>query len=472
MIQHAELQAEAHSVGAQGSTLSQAANISRPQLVGADQAVPLVTGEYRRHVNLDYAASTPPLETVAQAVTALLPWYSSVHRGAGYKSQVSTAAYEQARATVRAFFGARSDDTLIFTRHTTDSLNLLATCLPEQARVLATAVEHHANMLPWRRGQVEYLPIVSSAEELLEALEQALLQADCSITLVAATGASNVTGEIWPLAEMATLAHRYGARIVVDAAQLAPHAPIDVEALDLDYLAMSGHKLYAPFGIGVLIGRSDWLEQASPVVHGGGAVAAVTLDNVVWRGLPERHEAGTPNVVGAVALAEACRTLSAYGMEKLAAEEAKLYDYCWQRLSTIEGLELYTVWDQRHPHIGVFTFNLAGYDHGKLATILSAEYGISVRAGSFCAHPLVRHLLRTNREEGQVEDAALPHRPQSTRTGAVRLSLGLGTTHEEIDYTIAALQTIAAQGAQWRYEHCPKSGECRPVPDTRVWPAL
>jgi len=441
----------------------------RPAMVGEDQQVPLVTGGYRRHVNLDYAASAPALEEVARSITTLLPWYSSVHRGAGFKSQVSTGAYEHARSTVHAFFGARPGDVAIFTRNTTESLNLLAHCLPHDARVLSTAVEHHANMLPWRRGNVEYLAVPASPRALLESLDRALTDAAGTITLVAVTGASNVTGEIWPLAAIAEIAHRHGARVLVDAAQLAPHAPIDMAALDIDYLAMSGHKLYAPFGVGVLIGRRDWLEAAPPVVHGGGAVKTVTLDEVVWKGVPERHEAGTPNVIGAVALAAACTTLTAFGMERLAAEEAELYVYAWHRLQSIDGLELYMVWDHAQPHIGVLTFNLRGVHPGKLAVILSAEYGVSVRAGSFCAHPLLQHLLTI--DDGDA-DPASGCGPSVSAAGAVRLSTGLGTTRADIDYVADALALIAADGPAWNYEANSTTGEYRPDPDPRVWPDL
>jgi selenocysteine lyase/cysteine desulfurase len=314
--------------------------------------------------------------------------------------------------------------------------------------------------------------VPAGPSELLQSLEDTLAEAAGAIALVAVTGASNVTGEIWPLAEIAKVAHQYGARVLVDAAQLAPHAPIDIAALDLDYLAMSGHKLYAPFGVGVLIGRPDWLAQASPMVHGGGAVESVTLDDVAWRGLPERHEAGTPNLVGAVALGAACQTLRAFGMEKLAAAEADLYEHAWRRLSAIRGLELYTLWDQTHPHIGVLTFNLEGYDHGKLATILSAEYGISVRAGSFCAHPLVQHLLRIDDRGAGLGCDPIPSDSQARPVGAVRLSIGLATTRKEIDYTADALEEIANNGPRWQYGQRPDTGEYVPVPETRVWAEL
>jgi selenocysteine lyase/cysteine desulfurase len=441
---------------------------SRPRLVGEDQEAPLVTGEFRRHVNLDFAASAPPLVEVLEAVNGLLPWYSSVHRGAGFKSRASTAAYERSRAEIASFFGARPDDTLIFTRHTTEALNLLANCLPAGARVLATEVEHHANMLPWRRAQVQYLPIPAGPAAFLHSLDQTLAEAGGAIALVAVTGASNVTGEIWPLADIVKTAHRHGARVVVDAAQLAPHAPIDITALGIDYLALSGHKLYAPFGIGVLIGRADWLADAEPAIQGGGAVASVTIDDVIWRGLPDRHEAGTPNLVGVVALAAACRTLSTFGMDRVAAEEADLYRYAQRLLSAVPGLDLYTLWDHTHAHIGVFAFNLRGYVHGRLAAILSAEYGISVRAGSFCAHPFVQHLINGGTSTGGPAGCT----PEGSPNGAVRLSMGISTTREDIDYTVEALKTIAAHGPAWQYQQDPKTGEHLAVPDPRILPDL
>src|SRR6266567_4087577 len=235
-----------------------------PAVVGATLTVPLVTGRTVAYANLDHAASAPCLTEVKAAVDELLPWYASVHRGAGFASQVCTKVYEQARHAVREFVGAHGTDAVVFTRNTTDSLNLLAGAVP--------------------RG-----------------------------TLVVVTGASNVTGELWPIAELADVAHRHGARIVVDAAQLAPHRPIDLRACGADYLVFSGHKLYAPFGAGVLVGRADWLRAADPYLRGGGATAQVTEQGerlgVAWSQVPDRHEAGSPNVVGVHALAAACRTL-------------------------------------------------------------------------------------------------------------------------------------------------------------------
>ena len=239
------------------------------RIVGQGLMVPLVTGGVRRYANLDHAASAPCLVAVKEAVDALLPWYSSVHRGAGFPSRVATAAYEGARDAVLDFVGARAGDTVVFTRHTTEAINVLANALPEDADVVVFAAEHHADLLPWLRGRATVLPVPASPEEALDLLDHALVAARGGVGLVAVTGASNVTGEIWPYPEIAEIAHRHGARVLLDAAQLAPHRPIDMAATGVDYLAFSGHKLYAPFGAGVLVGRPDWLAAREPLLAGG-----------------------------------------------------------------------------------------------------------------------------------------------------------------------------------------------------------
>src|SRR5688500_14850443 len=194
----------------------------RLRLMGADTEVPLVTGGSGRYVNFDYAASAPALQVVRDAVGELLGWYSSVHRGAGFKSRASTAAYEGARESIRRFVNGRPDDAVIITRNTTDSINLLAATVPEGTHVVAFSGEHHANLLPWKRCTVNYLPVPESPAEAASSLETALreLPACDDPHLVAVTGASNVTGEIWPVAELARIAHECGARLLVDAAQL------------------------------------------------------------------------------------------------------------------------------------------------------------------------------------------------------------------------------------------------------------
>ncbi|MFI6814273.1 aminotransferase class V-fold PLP-dependent enzyme [Nonomuraea sp. NPDC050328] len=402
-----------------------------PAVLGADLEVPVKGGRLVGYANLDYAASAPCLEPVSAAVTAALPAYSSVHRGAGYASQLTTARYEQARHTVRAFAGARPDDAVIFTRNTTDSTNLLAGCLPEGTTVVVFDTEHHASLLPWT--DVVRLAPPAFPGEAVRAVDETLAGIDGPKLLVV-TAASNVTGELWPIAALAHIAHRHGARILVDAAQLVPHRRLNITALDLDYVAFSGHKLYAPFGAGVLIGRRDWLAAGEPYLKGGGAVRAVN-DEIEWHDDPEpRHEAGTPNVLGAIALAAACDALSATGWTALVREEERLIGRLRAGIAGLSGVRELSLWGADHPRVGIVSFVVDGFTAREVAEVLSAEYGIGVRDGKFCAHPFVRHLLGT--ADGGCEDGT---------ASAVRASIGLGTTDEHIDRLLTALHNLTTR---------------------------
>src|SRR3954451_12108624 len=230
-------------------------------VVGADMRVPLVGGGEARAVDLDIAATAPALAVVAEHVTRVLPHLGSVHRGAGWRSTLATDAYEQARGVVADFVGARPSDQVVFTRNTTEAINLLAAAVP--GSVLVLDIEHHANLLPWVRaaGGCRVVRAGGTIAATLDAVEAALRLHRPA--LLAVTGASNVSGEVLPLARLARLPHDAGAPIAVDGAQLVPHRRVDLEVADLDYLAFSGHKAYAPFGAGALVGRADWLEQAA-----------------------------------------------------------------------------------------------------------------------------------------------------------------------------------------------------------------
>jgi selenocysteine lyase/cysteine desulfurase len=430
-----------------------------PRMLGAETEVACVDGRMVRYANLDYAASTPVMADVWTAVEAFVPWYSSVHRGSGVKSRVATAEYEGARDVVARFVGARQDDTVVFVRNTTEAVNLLAASLPAGTRVLSSLTEHHANMLPWRRHDVRLLPITAGPEQLLDACERAL-RAE-RIDLLAVTGASNVTGEVWPVAELADLAHRHGAELFVDAAQLAPHRAIDMARQGIDHLAFSGHKLYAPFGAGALVGR---LREGAPLLAGGGAIRLVTTDDVIWADAPDRFEAGSPNVVGVVALAAACRALLGLGMDAVAGHERSLAVRLWTALERVPGLSMLTQWAPGTvDRVSVASFNLAGYRAPLLAAILSAEHGIGVRHGCFCAHPLLTHLLGVPEADVRRLHAELRAGRWPPLPGAVRASLGLGTTPEEIDRLVGALQEIASHGPRVQYVHVPEHDEYQPA---------
>jgi selenocysteine lyase/cysteine desulfurase len=400
--------------------------------------VALPDGRRLPFVNLDYAATAPVARVAAEAVQALLPWYGSVHRGAGALSQQTTLAYERARQTIGDFLGCRPGDEVVFTRNTTDAMNLLAHSLPPRTLTVTFLGEHHAGLLPW--PQVHRLPIPASPAEAVASLAEALqvIRARDGVTrplLVAVTAASNVTGELWPIAHLVSQAHRYGARVAVDAAQLAPHRPVDLAAWVADYVAVSGHKLYAPFGCGVLAGRADWLDQAPPYLAGGGATRTVTdtAATVAWAHGPARHEAGTPNVFGAVALAAVCAELTASDWTSWQDHESLLSERLETGLSAIPGVAVLRSFPVATERVGIVSFAVAGHDSADLARWLSVEHGIGVREGLFCAHPLSRHLLA---DAGRRTGWSMP-------PTALRASVGAGTTVDHIDRLVEAVTQAA-----------------------------
>lgn len=441
-------------------------------VVGDDVEVPLADGSSARYVNLDYAASTPPTVRVLAALEAFLPYYSSVHRGTGFKSLVSTEVYEAARDTVRRFFGAAPGHTVVFTRHTTDSLNHLAAALPPATTVATFASEHHANLLPWRRQglRLRLLPIPSDAAEAVVLARAALASGE--IGLLSVSGASNVSGELWPIEELAAEAHQHGASVVVDAAQLAPHVPIDMVALGIDYLAASGHKMYAPFGCGVLVGARRWLESGEPLLRGGGAVRFVTTDDVVWADLPDRAEAGSPNVVGAFAFAVALEELSEHGMERVREHDVALGAYARQRLAEVDGVSICRLWPETAPRTGVALFTVRGYHHSLAAAVLSAEHGIGVRHGCFCAHPLLARLLGISDEDVVAITAALRKSGQHPSAGALRASVGIASREADIDRLAEALEALVRHGPQAEYAYDEITAEYALVDDERPRPGI
>ncbi len=426
--------------------------------------MPLVTGQTCDYVDLDYAATTPPLAHVRATVEAFLPWYSSIHRGTGFKSSVATDAFERAREVVGDFVHAPAQASVVFVRNTTEAINLLAHALPREARVVHFASEHHANLLPWRRPQDVRLPVPHSPDDMLERLEQTLRSNPARPTLVSVTGASNVTGEIWPVDRVAAVAHRYGARLLVDGAQLVPHRTVDMQALGIDFLAFSGHKMYAPYGAGALVGPRDWLEERPPMLAGGGAIRQVREDEVLWADAPDRQEAGSPNVVGVVALAAACRALEGLDRRRAVAEEASLHAYARERLGCLPGVRFLHLWGPEWPHVGVLSFVVDGRNPALLAAALGAEHGVGVRYGSFCAHLLLAHLL------GPASSAERAPGCSPDLPGAIRLSFGLGSTRDDVDRLAEGLRQLVQHGPAWTYEPDAESGELRPTPDPRPRP--
>ncbi|WP_329227898.1 aminotransferase class V-fold PLP-dependent enzyme [Streptomyces sp. NBC_01460] len=435
-------------------------------VLGADVTVPLVTGGDVTYAALDYAASAPALQRVWDDVAAYAPYYGSVHRGAGYLSQLSTDLFESSRVTVAEFLGCRADDQVVFTRSTTDSLNLLAAALPADCQVFVFETEHHASLLPWRDARVTYLDAPRTPDQAVATLERALAARDPhGPALVCVTGASNVTGELWPVRELAVAAHAHGARIVLDAAQLAPHHPVDIAALDVDWVAFSGHKLYAPFGSGVLAGRSDWLVAAEPYLAGGGASRKVARRtdggvDVEWHTTAARHEAGSPNVIGVYSIAAACKALTEAGFDRLVAREQQLVTRVREGLAGVPEVKVLSLFGDDAPRVGVISFVVEGWNSSHFAAALSAEYGIGVRDGLFCAHPLVRTLLGSEPQDPG-ECGAPEAAPGERSLNAIRVSFGAGTPDEHIERFVGAVRELVSKGARWTY----RTEEGRCVPD-------
>jgi selenocysteine lyase/cysteine desulfurase len=437
-------------------------------VLGRDVRAPLATGGEVPYAALDYAASAPVLERVWDEVAAYAPYYGSVHRGAGYLSQRSTALFEQSRDTVARFLGCRDTDEVVFTRSTTDSLNLLASALPKGTRVYVFETEHHASLLPWREQPTTYLDAPRSPQQAVATLDEALCAAPEGPKLLCVTGASNVTGEIWPVRELARTAHWHGARIVLDAAQLAPHRPVHIAELDVDWVVFSGHKLYAPFGAGVLAGRSDWLDAADPYLAGGGASSSVARCadggvRVEWQSGPARHEAGSPNVIGAYAIASACRSLTDAGFGELVARERQLTARLLTALAEVPQVRVLSLFrtDESQSdagtaaegRVGVISFVVDGWDSSHLASALSTGYGIGVRGGLFCAHPLVRTLLGIETEQpspcGALDDAGSEGPDRGGRAlNAVRVSIGAGTPDEHVERFVRAVRELVRSGPE------------------------
>jgi len=433
----------------------------REHFAGVDLPVPVYGGATATGINFDNAASTPPLNRVRDMVTTFSDLYSSVHRGTGYKSRLSTEAYEQARELVARFLNVdEKDQVVIFVKGTTDALNRIAAAEArlDGRQVLVTEMEHHADLLPWRHRSGHMMVGLSDEGHIdLEAIEQALKTSDGKINLVAICGASNVTGFVSPIHEVAALAHRYGARVSVDAAQLAPHHRIDVRAADdpghLDFVSLSGHKMYAPYGAGVLVAPRDFFAGA-PEVMGGGAISIVTWDDTVWADLPDREEAGSPNVIGAVALGVAIETLLELGFDEMLDHEVTLGLRLIDGLSEIPGV---TVLGGVEPHtsgtrLALASFVVDGLHHGLVAAALSHEWGIAVRHGCFCANPYVFHLLHMSRDDVVAVEGEVTAGRRKALPGAVRASLAPYNTEAEVDRFLEAVRQVARGRIKATYE--------------------
>ncbi len=445
-------------------------NQYRDQIVGIDKKVPVLDGSLKTYINLDNAASTPCLRPVLDTVSQFLEWYSSVHRGAGFKSMLSTRVYDLAHQVVADFVGADlRSNAVIFTKNASEALNKLANRFPfkDDSVILCSVMEHHSNDLPWRRkAEVIHAQVDETSALDLNDVETKLKNSAGKIQLVTITAGSNVTGYVNPIHQIASLAHEYGAKIVVDAAQLVAHRSLkikpDHDPEHIDFLIFSAHKMYAPFGTGVLIGPRSVFGQGEPEHVGGGTVELVSRDEILWADLPEREEVGSPNVVGAVALARAIKILKKMGMKRIAEHERKLSQYTIRKLKSIKDVIIYGSDSYDENRLGVIAFNLNGFHHALVSAILSYEAGIGVRNACFCAHPYVRHLLGLTDEQYKEVIEEIKRSYKANLPGAIRVSFGFYNNQDEIDRLIEALQRISRKEYKGRYKLNPASGEYVP----------
>lgn len=378
----------------------------------------------RELVYLDNAAtSQKPQQVVDAIVEAYSHWNSNIHRGVHHLSQVATSKHEEARQKVADFIGAKNSDEIIFTKGTTDSINALAfsfgeACIKEGDEIIVSALEHHSNIVPWqmlcerKKAVLRVIPLREDLSLDIEAFKGLL---NDKTKLVSVAHVSNVLGTIQPIEEIIRLAHAKNVPVCIDGAQSVPHMHVDVQALDCDFMAFSGHKMYGPTGIGVLYGKREWLEKLPPHEGGGEMINHVRWSGTTYNELPYKFEAGTPNFVGSYALSKAIDYIQSLGWEAIEAHERELTEYCEAQLSAIEGVLIYA---EHQPKAGVISFNV-GSIHPLDIGMLLDQQGVAVRTGHHCAEPLI-------------DAMGVP--------GTVRVSFGLYNDKTDIDAFIAALR--------------------------------
>ena len=379
-------------------------------------------------VYLDNAATTQkPLCVLDAMREEYLNVNANVHRGVHYLSQQATDLHEAARETVRQFINARSETEIVFTRGTTESINLVASSFCEAMmkpgdEVIVTEMEHHSNIVPWqlqaqRHGIVlKVIPITDRGELRVETLEQLITE---KTRLVSIAHVSNVLGTVNPVAQVVGICHAHGVPVMVDGAQSAPHLRVDVQALDCDFYALSGHKMYGPTGVGVLYGKEEWLEKMPPYQGGGEMIDKVSFEKTTFERLPFKFEAGTPDYVATHGLATAIRYMEQLGMDNIAEHERELTAYCMARMAEIEGLRIF---GQAKEKDAVVSFLVRDIHHLDMGTLLD-RLGIAVRTGHHCAEPLMTRL---------------------GIQGTVRASFALYNTKEEIDTLVEGIKRVSA----------------------------
>ena len=378
-------------------------------------------------VYLDNAATTQKPRQVVEAITE--EYYNvnaNVHRGVHYLSQQATELHENARETVRRFINARSTNEVVFTRGTTESLNLVASSfcdafMQEGDEVIVSVMEHHSNIVPWqlqaaKKGiAIRVIPMTDGGELMLDEYEKLFTE---RTKIISVTHVSNVLGTVNPVDEIIRIAHEHGVPVMVDGAQSAPHFAVDVQAMDCDFFAFSGHKMYGPTGVGVLYGKEDWLDRLPPYQGGGEMIESVSFERTVFEHLPFKFEAGTPDYVATHGLTKAIDYVTALGMDNIQRHEHELTEYAMRRLAEVEGIRIFGTAERKD---AVVSFLVGDIHHLDMGTLLD-RLGIAVRTGHHCAQPLMERL---------------------GIQGTVRASFALYNTKDEIDALVEGVKRVS-----------------------------
>ena len=416
----------------------------RKLFIGLDNKIVINGKKQVIPINFDNAATTPVLKKVMRAVLKASENYGSIARGDGQKSQYSSDLYEECRRYVIKYFNAPLNKyTAIFIGNTTEGINKLSNILIENKNdiVITSRMEHHSNDLPWRgKCDLKYVEVDEKGRIIMEELEEMFSIYQDRIKYVTITGASNVTGYITDIRRVAKLAHKYGAKLIVDGAQLVPHRAINICGKEdddyIDFLIFSAHKVYAPFGSGAIIGLRGELEKYPPDTKGGGTVERVLDDEIIWLSTPEKNEAGSPNFFGAVALMQALKEMNKIGFELIESNEKKLLKILIEGMKNFERVILYGDNENIEDRLGIMVFNIDRLCYEMVGEYLASIRGIAVRQGGFCAHPYTRRLLGIKNDE--IEE----YIKKNGMPGMVRVSLGAYNSEKEVNIFLETIEYI------------------------------
>lgn len=422
----------------------------RKLFVGLDKKVN-VEGKGRIiPINFDNAATTPPFKRVMKKILETSEYYGSIERGDGQKSLYCSDLYEESRNYLLKYFNAPEDIyTAIFVANTTDGLNMLSNILinSKDDIVITTRMEHHSNDLPWRgKCNLKYVEVSEDGRININDIEELVDKYRERIKYITITGASNVTGYINDIKRIAKLIHKYGGKIIVDGAQLVPHKRVSMcqedSSENIDFLVFSGHKIYAPFGSGAIIGLKESFNMNPPDSKGGGTVDLVLDDREIWLNTPEKNEAGTPNLFGAVAIMEAMKEVERIGFDTIEKNEKELLKYIIDGLKDLSRVRLYADNENINDRLGILVFTIDGMSYEEVGEKLSEVRGIGVRQGGFCSHPYTRRVLgiADNELQNYISKNGVP--------GLVRVSLGIYNTKKEANIFLETIEYLCRRYAK------------------------